>query len=442
MKVISCFTIFMLSISPHTTSGSPWITTVGKQSICTGILSSIMTRNPPLQAEPVDVEIRDTRQRKGINRSQSPVTSSRRENAMRRDVDGLVNAPHQSSPVSQIEDSSWLKVVLFRIYNQQLKHDLQLPIKQSEITKTLLKRKISHLLKMESLEDYCFGGPHGLNQPPDSENVFDAWNMYNLAEIDTAGIPSSFHLTDMHQSSRSQDDAATTAGDSRSPATLMDLLEVELDTEISCPWGDSHGNDLIDLSLLQAQVPVQSNTQDHCIDPQYMIMCSPRDLTASQDVDAFVQNDAPMASTTEPVPPTPRISQPKTPSNRKATAESAQGKKQRQMNKVQSCPTCGKHFKGRRDYNRHIKYHDRPFACHLCESNYGDPKGLKRHIVACHKDYAHAQKEFQQYVGPFPCGVAACKKVFTRLDNRKRHWENKHSLDSPSPVVSESMSTK
>ncbi|KAI8719517.1 hypothetical protein NCS52_00732500 [Fusarium sp. LHS14.1] len=92
------------------------------------------------------------------------------------------------------------------------------------------------------------------------------------------------------------------------------------------------------------------------------------------------------------------------------------------------CEECGRICPGRREYNKHVKTHERPIRCEAdetCKETKAEQRDMDRHYISAHKEYA-AWKGL--ITGPFVCDFPGCGKPFTRQDNLLKHW-NKYHLD-------------
>lgn len=63
-----------------------------------------------------------------------------------------------------------------------------------------------------------------------------------------------------------------------------------------------------------------------------------------------------------------------------------------------TCKTCGKKFAASGDYCRHIKIHDPNlnYLCHVCNKQYKDDSGLRKHQKICSK----TKKDNCEYLQP------------------------------------------
>lgn len=78
------------------------------------------------------------------------------------------------------------------------------------------------------------------------------------------------------------------------------------------------------------------------------------------------------------------------------------------------CIECGKRFKLKDSYQRHMRIHtnERPFTCHVCAKQFRDSGGLSRHL----KDVHAKVKNFSCDM----CGKSFASKA-TREDHRRTH---------------------
>ncbi|KAF5680844.1 hypothetical protein FHETE_232 [Fusarium heterosporum] len=95
------------------------------------------------------------------------------------------------------------------------------------------------------------------------------------------------------------------------------------------------------------------------------------------------------------------------------------------------CSECDRSFDGLRDYNKHMKTHNKPVKCEAdpknCKVTKAEQRDMDRHYRTSHKVYAESKGIFTEEV---LCGFEGCKKTFTRHDNHLRHWRNIHGYDA------------
>lgn len=70
--------------------------------------------------------------------------------------------------------------------------------------------------------------------------------------------------------------------------------------------------------------------------------------------------------------------------------------------------------------SKHLKHHEREYICPHCEQACPEPKDLRRHIAAMHRD-------LNPEAPWFPCPVDGCSKGSAREDNLKRHVRTQHN---------------
>ncbi|WAO84344.1 Hypothetical protein NCS54_00155400 [Fusarium falciforme] len=93
------------------------------------------------------------------------------------------------------------------------------------------------------------------------------------------------------------------------------------------------------------------------------------------------------------------------------------------------CEECGRICRDRREYNKHIKTHERPIRCEAdenCNETKAEQRDMDRHYISAHKEYA-AWKGIP--TEPVACNYPGCKKTFTRYDNLLKH-RNKYHIDT------------
>lgn len=95
------------------------------------------------------------------------------------------------------------------------------------------------------------------------------------------------------------------------------------------------------------------------------------------------------------------------------------------------CDVCQKTLSTRHELNHHKRWHEKGFACELCDKVFSAAKDLRRHFAAKHN---RAERHLF-------CNILGCKfrqKGFHRLDHLKRHHERKHSEYPWSPPATSS----
>ncbi|KAF4995885.1 hypothetical protein FGRMN_4842 [Fusarium graminum] len=94
------------------------------------------------------------------------------------------------------------------------------------------------------------------------------------------------------------------------------------------------------------------------------------------------------------------------------------------------CSECDRSFDGLRDYNKHMRTHNKPVKCKAdknCKVTKAEQRDMDRHYRTSHKVYAESKGILTEEVA---CGFEGCDKTFTRKDNHLRHWRNIHHYDA------------
>ncbi|KAH7273499.1 hypothetical protein B0J15DRAFT_477283 [Fusarium solani] len=88
------------------------------------------------------------------------------------------------------------------------------------------------------------------------------------------------------------------------------------------------------------------------------------------------------------------------------------------------CEECRRIYHGRREYNKHIRTHERPIRCEAdenCNETKAEQRDMDRHYISAHKEFAASKGILTE---PVACD---CGKTFTRRDNLLKHWNKYHN---------------
>ncbi|RSL86304.1 hypothetical protein CDV31_016418 [Fusarium ambrosium] len=92
----------------------------------------------------------------------------------------------------------------------------------------------------------------------------------------------------------------------------------------------------------------------------------------------------------------------------------------------QICRYCSKPFHSKREYNKHVKTHEKPIKCAAdknCRVAKAENRDMERHYISAHPDYA-AQRGINNE--RLSCNTPGCKRKFTRHDNLLKHHKKYH----------------
>ncbi|KAM0547027.1 hypothetical protein ACHAPJ_010570 [Fusarium lateritium] len=95
------------------------------------------------------------------------------------------------------------------------------------------------------------------------------------------------------------------------------------------------------------------------------------------------------------------------------------------------CSECDRFFGGNRDYNKHMKQHDKPVKCKAdpnCTVTKAEQRDMDRHYRSAHKAYAASKGILTEET---TCGFGGCTSKFTRRDNLLKHWKKYHGYEQP-----------
>ncbi|CAF3447592.1 hypothetical protein SNK03_000883 [Fusarium graminearum] len=95
------------------------------------------------------------------------------------------------------------------------------------------------------------------------------------------------------------------------------------------------------------------------------------------------------------------------------------------------CSECDRFFPGNRDFNKHMKTHDKPVKCKAdasCKVTKAEQRDMDRHYRSSHRAYAASKGILTEDA---ICGFQGCTSKFTRKDNLLKHWKKFHGYDQP-----------
>ncbi|KAI1067998.1 hypothetical protein LB507_004490 [Fusarium sp. FIESC RH6] len=95
------------------------------------------------------------------------------------------------------------------------------------------------------------------------------------------------------------------------------------------------------------------------------------------------------------------------------------------------CTECDRSLPGNRDFNKHMKIHNRPVKCEAnpnCNVTKAEQRDMDRHYRTSHKAYAASKGILTEET---PCGFEGCASTFTRKDNLLKHWKKFHGYEQP-----------
>ncbi|PTD11261.1 hypothetical protein FCULG_00003416 [Fusarium culmorum] len=95
------------------------------------------------------------------------------------------------------------------------------------------------------------------------------------------------------------------------------------------------------------------------------------------------------------------------------------------------CSECDRFFPGNRDFNKHMKTHDKPVKCKAdasCKVTKAEQRDMDRHYRSSHRAYAASKGILTEDA---MCGYQGCTSKFTRKDNLLKHWKKFHGYEQP-----------
>ncbi|GKU00490.1 unnamed protein product [Fusarium langsethiae] len=95
------------------------------------------------------------------------------------------------------------------------------------------------------------------------------------------------------------------------------------------------------------------------------------------------------------------------------------------------CSECDRFLPGNRDYNKHMKTHDKPVKCKAdtsCKVTKAEQRDMDRHYRSSHRTYAASKGIL---VEDAICGFQGCTSKFTRKDNLLKHLKKFHGYEQP-----------
>ncbi|XEU98254.1 hypothetical protein FSHL1_003541 [Fusarium sambucinum] len=95
------------------------------------------------------------------------------------------------------------------------------------------------------------------------------------------------------------------------------------------------------------------------------------------------------------------------------------------------CAECDRFFPGNRDFNKHMKIHDKPVKCKAdasCKVTKAEQRDMDRHYRSSHRAYAASKGILTEDA---VCGFQGCTSKFTRRDNLLKHWKKFHGYERP-----------
>ncbi|CEI64458.1 unnamed protein product [Fusarium venenatum] len=93
------------------------------------------------------------------------------------------------------------------------------------------------------------------------------------------------------------------------------------------------------------------------------------------------------------------------------------------------CSECDRFFPGNRDFNKHMKIHDKPVKCKAdasCKVTKAEQRDMDRHYRSSHRAYAASKGILTEDA---VCGFQGCTSKFTRKDNLLKHWKKFHGYE-------------
>ncbi|KAG5657589.1 hypothetical protein KAF25_006153 [Fusarium avenaceum] len=93
------------------------------------------------------------------------------------------------------------------------------------------------------------------------------------------------------------------------------------------------------------------------------------------------------------------------------------------------CPKCRHSYDSARDFNKHMKTHNKPVKCEAspnCNVTKAEQRDMDRHYQTSHKAYAASKNILTEEV---VCGFEGCPSTFTRRDNLRKHWKKFHGYE-------------
>ncbi|SPJ72339.1 uncharacterized protein FTOL_02067 [Fusarium torulosum] len=93
------------------------------------------------------------------------------------------------------------------------------------------------------------------------------------------------------------------------------------------------------------------------------------------------------------------------------------------------CSKCERSFDTGRDFNKHMKTHDKPVKCKAspnCNVTKAEQRDMDRHYRTSHRAYAASKGILTEEAA---CGFEGCASTFTRRDNLRKHWKKLHHYE-------------